>query len=170
MVICEMCGKEVGKGIRIKVDRAVLLVGPECTRFGVPVEMQRRPDGPAKKPAPQAIPGRRQPAAPVAKGTPRQTRERDPLEGDGELVVDYSRRIMKARNELGFKQEELAAKLNEKRSVIRDLEAGTLIPNNALIKKLEKQLKITLTERVSHEYTLPQSKRRELTLGDFLKE
>lgn len=168
MVICEMCGKEVGRGVRIRVDKAILVVGPECTRFGSPVES-----------APPRAPGRLSPTTRssasfrrVERAQPaRQTgRGTDPLEGRGEeLVPDYSRRIMKARNELGFKQEELAAKLNEKRSVIRELEAGTLIPNDALIRKLERQLKIKLMEKISQEYKIPSAKRREMTLGDLVK-
>lgn len=169
MFVCEMCGKQVGKIMRIRVDRAVLLVGPECTRFGVPVD-----SGP-RGAVPRGGPGAVAPSQPRAIARPQtrsqKSRETDPLESrGGELVLDYSKRIQRARNELGFNQEQLAAKLNEKRSVVRELETGTLIPNDALIRKLEKQLKITLTENVSGEYRLPTVKRKELTLGDLMKE
>lgn len=168
MVICEMCGKEVGRGIRIRVDKAILVVGPECTRFGSPVESSPAREQVKRSASAQPPPSfkkvvRAQPPRQLGRGT-------DPLEGRSEeLVPDYSKRILRARNELGFKQEELAAKLNEKRSVIRELEAGTLIPNDALIRKLERQLKIKLMEKISQDYKLPSAKRREMTLGDLVK-
>lgn len=169
MVICEMCGKQVGKGIRIKVDKAILVVGPECTRFGTPVESAPRNElrrAPASQVQPR-VAARAEPK--LARKEAR--REKDPLDRQGgELVLDYSRRIQQARNALGFKQEELAAKLNEKKSVIRELESGSLVPNDTLIRKLEKQLKITLTENVSQEYKMPTVKRKEMTLGDLMKE
>ena len=164
-----MCGKEIGKGIRIRVDKAVLVVGPECTRFGVVLETPTRAEAAKRRPQPTVStnPERAQPQK-----TPRPpSRETDPLERTGgELVLDYPRRIQQARTVHGLKQDELAAKLNEKKSVIRELESGALIPNDALVRKLEKQLKITLTENVSHEYKLPSVKRREMTLGDIVKE
>ena len=169
MVICEMCGKQVGKGIRIKVDKAILVVGPECTRFGTPVESAQRSEK-RRTPASHV-----QPRAPTSAGL-RQVRkeagrERDPLElRGGELVLDYSRRIQQARNALGLKQEELAAKLNEKKSVMRELESGSLVPNDALIRKLENQLKIALIENVAQDYKMPAVKRKEMTLGDLMKE
>ncbi len=169
MVICEMCGKQVGKGIRIKVDKAILVVGPECTRFGTPVESAQRSEM-RRTPVSHV-----QPRAPTS-AEPRQVRkeagrERDPLERrGGELVLDYSHRIQQARNALGLKQEELAAKLNEKKSVIRELESGSLVPNDALIRKLENQLKIALIENVAQDYKMPTVKRKEMTLGDLMKE
>ena len=169
MVICEMCGKQVGKGIRIKVDKAILVVGPECTRFGTPVEsvqrneMRRTPSSHVQPRAPTSAEQRQ-----VRKEA---GRERDPLERrGGELVLDYSRRIQQARNALGLKQEELAAKLNEKKSVMRELESGSLVPNDALIRKLENQLKIALIENVAQDYKMPAVKRKEMTLGDLMKE
>lgn len=168
MVICEMCGKEVGRGVRIRVDKAILVVGPECTRFGSPVESAPTGDHAKRNASPRPLVASNR----IEKALPKRQpgRGTDPLEGRGEeLVPDYSRRILRARNELGFKQEELAAKLNEKRSVIRELEAGTLIPNDALIRKLERQLKIKLMEKISQEYKLPSAKRREMTLGDLVK-
>ncbi len=168
MVICEMCGKEVGRGIRIRVDKAVLLVGPECTRFGTPLEASPRNEVPKRVPgAAGATLPRKVEQRQVRRSPPRET---DPLEARGELVLDYSVRILRARNSLGLKQEELAAKLNEKKSVIRELETGTLVPSDALVRKLEKTLKITLTEKVSTDYKMPSVKRKALTLGDLMKD
>ncbi len=169
MVICEMCGKEVGRGIRIRVDKAVLVVGPECTRFGVLIDAPQRPVKSAVRPAVSKAPVKTRSAAAVPQK--RASRENDPLERQGtELASDYPKRILRARNALGFNQEELAAKLNEKRSVIRELESGSLVPSDSLVRKLEKQLKISLREAVSQDYKLPSVKRKELTLGDLMKE
>ena len=67
-------------------------------------------------------------------------------------------------------QEDLAAKLNERASVIAKLENGTMRPNDALLKKLEHELGIKLTEKVS--VVKPEAGRstgKILTLGDMIK-
>jgi putative transcription factor len=165
LAVCEMCGREAGKLLRVKIENAVMMVGPECARFGKAVDAPPAVSRAIPK-GRKIVPGTKLQAS--AAPSPRKE-SADALDSIGELAPDYPKRIMKARNSLGLKQEELAAKLNEKKSVIRDLEAGTLVPTDALIRKLEKQLKITLIEEAKHEYTVPQAKRRELTLGDFIE-
>jgi len=165
LAVCEMCGRESGKLIRVKIENAIMMVGQECARFGKPVDLPAAASRSVPK-GRKIVPGpvsRSRAISSSVKETP------DALDSIGELAADFPKRIMKARNSLGLKQEELAARLNEKKSVIRDLEAGTLVPTDSLIRKLEKQLKITLIEEARHEFTVPQAKRRELTLGDFIE-
>ncbi len=171
MAVCELCGKEAGKLVRARVENATLLLGPECVRFGKPVEMpSRRIQTGTLQPRPLRTAGPHQTVRPAKPKTARSDGQ-DPLgEGAGEIAQDYSRRILGARNALGLKQEELAAKLNEKKSVIRDLESGKLAPSDALVRKLEKQLKIKLIDNTKYDYKLPAQKKRELTLGDFLEQ
>jgi putative transcription factor len=69
-----------------------------------------------------------------------------------------------------WKQETLAAKINEKTSVINKLERGDMRPDDLLVKKLENELGITLKEKVpiiKSESKAAGSK--ELTLGDLIK-
>ncbi|MEM3852458.1 MAG: multiprotein bridging factor aMBF1 [Methanomassiliicoccales archaeon] len=140
--VCEMCGKEVSRLIKTKIEGAILMVGPECTRFGIVVAsaQPQQHSGGAVTATPQyRIQSQRHLSPP-----PR----RDALdEGDLELALDYPERIRNARSALGWKQEELAAKINEKKSVVKDLEAGDLVPDNNVILKLEKVLKIVLLEK-----------------------
>ena len=57
-----------------------------------------------------------------------------------DLIPEYSRVIREARMARDWKQEDLAAKINERTSVIAKLENGTMRPTDALLKKLEHEL------------------------------
>ena len=68
--------------------------------------------------------------------------------------------------------EELGKKINEKASVLRNLEAGKMSPNNQLASKLEHMLKIKLLVPISEEKVPPptsKSANQELTLGDLIE-
>ena len=68
--------------------------------------------------------------------------------------------------------EELGKKINEKASVLRNLEAGKMAPNNQLASKLEHMLKIKLLVPISEEKVPPptsKSANQELTLGDLIE-
>ncbi len=171
MAVCELCGNEAGRLVRARVENTTMMLGPECMRFGKPVDTGTRRVQSAASPARSSgKPVVHRQASPVGQ-KPAKSEGPDPLgETPGELAGDYPKRILGARNALGLKQEELAARLNEKRSVIRDLESGKLSPSDALIRKLEGQLKIKLLENAKYDYKLPAAKKRELTLGDFLEQ
>jgi len=88
-----------------------------------------------------------------------------------EPAEDYSTKIKAAREKLGLTHEELGKKINEKASVLRNLEAGKMAPNNQLASKLEHMLKIKLLVPVSEEKVPPptsKSANQELTLGDLI--
>ena len=76
-----------------------------------------------------------------------------------------------AREKLALTHEELGKKINEKASVLRNLEAGKMEPNNQLASKLEHMLKIKLLIPISEEKAVqvPKSSNQELTLGDLIK-
>jgi putative transcription factor len=103
----------------------------------------------------------------------KKSRSRDIYDGEdtGEiLVADYSKRIMKARNSKGLTKKELASRLNEKLSVISKLERGELRPSDKLIRKLEKELDITLKEKLSKDVEVEKKPYSQgLTLGDIMK-
>ena len=87
-----------------------------------------------------------------------------------ELAEDYPQRIRQARMSRDWKQETLASKINEKKSVINKLESGDMRPNDELVAKLERILGIKLKEKIS--LTKPEAKQaysKGLTLGDFVK-
>jgi putative transcription factor len=87
-----------------------------------------------------------------------------------DLVSDFAQRIREARMSKDWKQEELAAKINERMSVIAKLENNSMRPDDQLIKKLEHALNIKLTEKVA--VIKPESggsNPKGLTLGDMIK-
>jgi putative transcription factor len=88
-----------------------------------------------------------------------------------ELSQDYANKIRAAREKLALTHEELGKKINEKASVLRNLEAGKMEPNNQLASKLEHMLRIKLLVPISEEKVgqIPKSASQELTLGDLIK-
>jgi putative transcription factor len=87
-----------------------------------------------------------------------------------ELVEDYAEVIKNAREAKHMTQEELAASILEKVNIIRKVERGELVPEEELIKKLEKALDIKLTEGVAEpEVKGRRGESRALTLGDLIK-
>ena len=163
---CEMCGKEVPRLKKVQIGGSTLEVCNECARF--------REDAPAE--APEPVPVASGPAA-VATPPPRvfpthTSKKKDALSrGEMELVEDYHRRIIKGRRDKDLTQEDLARRINEKKSVISRLETGEMRPSDRLVKKLEGELDIKLKERM--EYQIEPAKKQVgtggVTLGDLIK-
>jgi putative transcription factor len=101
----------------------------------------------------------------------KRLRTKDVFEsGQEELALDYASRIHTARSSNGLSQEELGKKINEKKSVVAKLENGDMVPDEKLVRKLEKALDISLKEKVSTVApTKPSEAAKGLTLGDFIK-
>ncbi|NIS13517.1 MAG: TIGR00270 family protein [Thermoplasmata archaeon] len=163
---CEMCGKEVPRLRKVQIGGSTLEVCNECARFGE--------DAPG--PAPKAEPAASGPAAvaepPPAPAFVHHGRKKDALSrGEMELADDFNRRIIVGRRKKDLTQEELARRINEKKSVISRLETGEMRPSDRLIKVLEKELDIKLMERM--EYQVEPAKKRVasggVTLGDLIK-
>lgn len=162
LMICEMCGKDVPFTKRVTIESSVLSVCSGCMRFGKAVT----PGQLAQSNSPEYI------------GTAlerRQIRQRtkDVYEqfGDRVLADDYNVKISRARNKMGMNQEELARKINEKKSIINKLETKDMRPDDRLLKKLESTLKITLTETATEAAVGNNRKRQSggLTLADMIK-
>ncbi len=163
---CEMCGKEVPRLRKVQIGGSTLEVCNECAKF--------REDTPVE--APVAAPVASGPAA-VAEPPPRtfplhQGRRKDALSrGEMELAEDYNRRIINGRRKKDLTQEDLARRINEKKSVISRLETGEMRPSDRLVKKLEKELDMKLRERM--EYQVEPAKKQVgtggVTLGDLIR-
>lgn len=138
-MLCEMCGKEVPYTNAVKVEGATLKLCPECSRFGTPVAGPTGPRAPPRAEGQEAVAGRL---------VVRQKRmeERDvfaelpPLE----LDPDWPKKIRATREGLGLTHEAFGNLLNEKSSVVHKLENGEIVPPDALVRKIEKVLKIRL--------------------------
>lgn len=159
---CEICGAQVsGKPHHIIIDRAEMDVCDRCKGFGKEAE-------------------KRTPVTSIRRGTPatndmstvpvRRVR-RDLFDKmKDQLIEDYADKIKNARESKHMTQEELAAKILEKVNILRKVERGELVPEEDLIKKLERALDVKLTEGVAE----PESQGRKgesrvLTLGDLIK-
>lgn len=86
------------------------------------------------------------------------------------LLEDFGDKIRAARQRENMTVEELAKKIGEKESVVKNLEKEELIPSETLVKKLRNILKIEL---LVAEETAPAKKLAkpsgERTLGDLIK-
>jgi putative transcription factor len=163
-----MCGKESEFTKTIFIEGTQLKVCKECSRFG---ESSDGKGGGSKKKSTVAGPTRTMVAERLqARERRMKTRSIYSDEETTDLIPEYSKAIREARMARDWKQEDLAAKINEKTSVIAKLENGSMRPNDALLKKLEHELNIKLTEKVA--MVKPEggsSQGKTLTLGDLIK-
>lgn len=141
-MLCEMCGKDVESASRVRVEGSVLQLCADCAKFGTPLS----PPPPDLAPVPDF--------SPVPPGPPgerivfrtRRLEERDLFKElpEMELAEDWPQRVRTAREHLTWTPEELGKRLNEKKSVVLKLEAGAIRPPDAMVRKIERLLKIRL--------------------------
>ena len=140
---CEMCGKE-GPVAPTRVEGSTLQLCDKCGKYG---QVLARP------------------SAPISRKV--VLRNVEPTLG---IVSDYAAKIRKARERVGLTQKDLAMKLNEKESVIHNLEASHLEPPLDLARKLEKLLHITLVEEEQGGIVpVATTKSGGLTIADIIK-
>lgn len=143
-MLCEMCGNDVETTSRVRIEQSILQLCPSCARFGTPLDP---PPSPTPAHPPAAVPARRPPlAASRSASGPRRMEERDLYQeiGELELADDWGQRVRRAREALTWTPEELAKRLNEKKSVVLKVESGDIHPPDALVRKLEHLLKVRL--------------------------
>jgi putative transcription factor len=140
---CEMCGRETAV-VRASIEGTEMNVCNECAQFGARLSAPVRP-----MPAPVSRPPRPQPRSRAV-----------------ETVVE----MVSARERLGLKQEDFAKRIQEKESVVHNIESGRFKPPLELARKLERFLKIQLVEKYE-EKGEPTSKtsREGMTIGDLLE-
>ena len=141
-MLCEMCGKDVEVTTRVRVEGSVLQLCSECGRFGKPLDPPPSPPPTVSAVRPPLYSGG---ASRAAVGR-RSLQERDLYQeiGELELAPDWARRIRVAREALKWTPEDLAKKLNEKKSVVLKLESGSFHPPDDLVRRIERLLKIRL--------------------------
>lgn len=90
------------------------------------------------------------------------------IEVSEELIKNYGNIIKDAREKLGIGRKEFAEKLKEKELIIKRIESNKLVPDEDLIKKIEKILGIKLKEKYSK---IPEKKTKvaNLTIGDIVE-
>jgi putative transcription factor len=158
---CEVCGRKIHGGpIRAEIEGAKLTVCIECSKHGKIIREEEIEYGQRTL---------KKPLTPISftQKKPAQAR----VEITQEMVENYHSKIRQAREKLGLSHEKLGKKINEKASVLSKLETGKMRPNNMLVTKLERALKIKLLVPIKEEkYSeLPKSPSREPTLGDLIQ-
>lgn len=93
------------------------------------------------------------------------------MKTDLDLVSNWNERIIDARKKKGLTREQLGFKIGERTVTVGKIENGDLRPSDDLIKKLEKELEISLLEEVKGISKLPSSSssKQGFTIGDFIK-
>ena len=143
-VYCEICGSEIRDDVYfIRVDASELKVCKYCARHGTLVRRVR---------VERVLEERRKlKSASVASAVNSAVVRRRPriyeemervLEEEAEIPEDFGRLVKSARERLGWKQAELARRINEKQSVIRKIETGEIIPTKELREKLKRALNL----------------------------
>jgi putative transcription factor len=139
---CEMCGKNVPKTQKVLVEGTVLLLCDSCAKFGKILD-------PPKSEAKPVIIERPQSRA-VISYVPKQKRQPVKKATDQDdlfIAPEYAQIIREAREKLAWTQEDLAAKLLEKRNVLAKVERGELQPDMKLARKIERLLDIKIIEK-----------------------
>lgn len=146
MVSCSICGRKEATVIAV-IEGVSLEVCDECAKLGRVSKRIKEKKKVVKK---------------VAQVRP---------EVEETVVLDFAKRIREVREKNKMTQEEFAKALNEKLSVMRHVENGTLVPSLKLAKKIENKFGIRLIEvqgEVSGE-ELSHEKVETATLGDLIE-
>jgi putative transcription factor len=150
---CERCGKRA-KLQEVEIAGARMYVCPDCARFGKVIKERTEPK-PQSKPLYRAK-------------TPRPPKPDALSRGEKELADDYPKRIQRGREKKGWSREDLGKKINERVSVIANLEHGHMHPSDNLIKKLERALDIHLKEVIEEVHISQGAESQGMTLADFI--
>lgn len=149
-----MCGKP-GEGIKkAKIEGTIMAVCVGCATYGTEVAMPKKVS-----------------AKVIRNYAPKEFKNSDE---DASIVSNAGNLLKRAREKQGLKQEQLAKKINEKESLIHNIESGKFKPRLETARKLEKFFGINLIQQTSlqEDNTFLQTNNNEeyLTMGDLLKQ
>ncbi len=152
---CELCGKKTTKIFNVIIEGVILQVCEECSKFGKKIENNSKNKiikSPIKK---------------KEKIEPKEIREEEEI-----ILPNAGEIIRKIREERNMNREEFAKMLNIKVKIIEKLENGEEGIDLEDVRKIEKKLKIKLTDKVVVNYDPKQKQLNEeeiLTVGDIIK-
>jgi len=153
---CETCGKDIELFLT-EIEGTQLKLCKECGRYGKIIKRVKSEEE-IKKDHKKELKREKLMFKPVEK------------EIVQEIVEDYALKVKNAREKLGLKQEEFSKQINERNSVIHNIETGKHKPSISLAGKLEKALKIQLIEEYKTvKEPLKAEKSETLTIGDMIK-
>lgn len=164
---CEICGKKTKfPTTAVKVEGAEFKACSDCSKLGTVIE--RRPANQTGKAYGTPAPTRYAPQSVSGfSGTPKSKPKNYFAGLENELVEDYDTVIKKAREAKGLSQEDLALKIKEKATLIKKIERKEIHPEESVMKKLEKELSIKLTESFDSSETFQSRSSGGATLGDI---
>jgi putative transcription factor len=160
---CEMCGKKVATR-RFMVDGTIMQLGVCCARYGTALD------------TPQAAPAGSKAAVQqnLERRASRMKTKDIYAEEVWDLVQDFGRRIREARERNGWSHDQLGNKVSARVPQLRQIEANHLRPSDELAKKFEKELGITLMEKVEGKAPAVSGAQKGsgagLTIGDLLRD
>ena len=142
---CELCGSKPAV-YDSEIEGTWMKVCQDCSKFGK-----------TKKPS-------------VVKMVIKEKRP-EIVEPEFILVKGYGSMVKRAREKLGLKQEEMAKRLNERESLLHQIESEHFKPGVILARKLERELRIKILDEVkeSDEGIAPNKDGGSFTLGDMMK-
>ncbi len=167
---CEMCGRPVRRREAkiVYVEGTRLVLCPSCfvktSKRTLSTELREHAQQ-AQRAQSGKPPAARQALGKAGTGGSRIVEE-------FEVVPDFSERVRRARERLGWTQKVLAEAVKESENVIKRIESGRLVPSLELARRLENALKIQLLEPVADSSAdLGKAGRKvdtNLTLGDMM--
>lgn len=153
---CETCGRYIEHGKKIKLEGSIVITCDECAIYGEVIEdvaIQREEK---------------------LQRNEREIDETFDIESHSEEIIENFGNVIKnAREKVNMKQEDLAKRINQQKSLIQRIEIGKFKPSIELAKKLEKILNVQLLksyeeEKESKTVKTTEEKDREITLGDLV--
>lgn len=163
-MICEMCGKDVPSTRPVFIEGTKLNVCPNCAKFGVESKTSQSGTRYAAAPNAQVIEERLQ-----KREKRMQTKSIYTGTDETALVDDYGGVIKAARIAKGMDLDQFAASILEKKGTLAKIEANDLVPDQKMVKKLEKALGIKLTESVAAVGKIGGASSTRMSLGDFVR-
>ena len=153
---CELCGNECFKCFPSNVDGVRMMLCPSCMKYGESIKEKK-----------ETIPNVNQ----SLKTRIKRNIVKDVYVGmDKELVSNWPEIIKNARLKKELSREELGFRIGERTVTISKIENGDLRPSDKIAEKIEKELSISLFEKVKEiPKKISSSHSSGLTLGDFIK-
>ncbi len=144
---CEICGRETNKIFVVEIEGAILEVCENCAKNGRIISIKNE------------------------KGFEKREKKKikREIEDELEIVENYGEIIKNAREKLKISIEELARRIGEKESLIRKIEREEIIPNDKIVEKLEKVLKIKLREKIEYKVQKKDKKEENLRIADIVE-
>ncbi len=147
---CELCGRKTDSLVKIEIEQTTLEVCRSCAKHGK---------------------GYQEPTYRNRRELTKNIKHESKFNVEKQLVENYGSLIRNARQRKNLTLSELARQINETESYLDRVEKERTIPEEKVIKKLEKFLGIALYEEPKEEQKIePKKASLDKTLGDFLEE